>query len=213
MNKSSVIGIEPRGVAALRALATLCEYPTADSSKDVQGATEAVAALEEALPAVNQYRYVAAVEELGIDARQELFVSTFELGAACVPYVSVHLFGEESFKRGAFLSALRGRMGELGFDVGRDLPDHIATMLRFLAVLDRDEAETLVHYCLLGAVTKMRGLLSEGHAYRALLDTVEGVLRWCLPGIEGAPLPPEGAADAACALAGNGCSGTEVGRA
>jgi nitrate reductase molybdenum cofactor assembly chaperone len=63
---------------------------------------------------------------------QEIYASTFDVNPACCLYVGYQLFGD-SYKRGAFMARLSGEYRARGFDTGRELPDHLSVMLRFIA--------------------------------------------------------------------------------
>lgn len=70
---------------------------------------------------------------------EETYTGLFELDASHHPYVGYHLFGE-SYKRSAFLVGLKDRYRHYGIECGAELPDHLAVVLRFLAV-NEDPAE------------------------------------------------------------------------
>ena len=55
-------------------------------------------------------RFAAGMSPLTTDEREELYTATFDVTPACVPYVSIHLFGEENFKRGEFMAALHAAL-------------------------------------------------------------------------------------------------------
>ena len=65
---------------------------------------------------------------------QEVYTNAFDLQPVCYPYVGYQLFGE-SYKRGAFLVKLQEEYRARGFSAGKELPDHLPVMLRFLSVL------------------------------------------------------------------------------
>lgn len=126
---------------------------------------------------------------------EELYSSTFDLGATCHPYVGYHLLGE-SYKRSVFLLELKACYRAQGFEVPEnELPDHLAVMLRFLAANDDSTlAAELVHEALLPAIDRMTGRVkSEGydeerasmplespkpdHPYRQVLEALQLVLQ------------------------------------
>jgi len=125
------------------------------------------------------------------EEREELFTSVFDVSPACVPYVSVHLLGEENFKRGAFMAALHRRYQETGFSTGGELPDHLAVLLRFAAETHEAERRELVQFCLLGPLDRMIEALAAENPYCGLLATVREVLRAAYPDLEPAPSPRE----------------------
>ncbi|HBO69971.1 MAG TPA: nitrate reductase [Deltaproteobacteria bacterium] len=114
---------------------------------------------------------------------EELFTSTFDLQATCAPYVGVHLFGE-GYKRRVFLSGLNALYSSRGFSAGRELPDHLTVLLRFLAgPADDEEARILVEDGLAPALEKMIETFGDsGNPYGDVLRALRMVL---LPGHHG----------------------------
>lgn len=114
---------------------------------------------------------------------EEIFTSTFDLQATCAPYVGVHLFGE-GYKRRVFLARLSAMFSSRGFSAGRELPDHVAVLLRFLAgPADDEEARILVEDGLAPALAKMINTFDEsGNPYGDVLRALRMVL---LPGHDG----------------------------
>jgi nitrate reductase delta subunit len=95
---------------------------------------------------------------------EEVYTGTFDLDAACHPYVGYHLFGE-TYKRSIFLVELKGRYSAVGFTFPEnELPDHLAVILHFLAVTrDNTQAEEIARDALLPVLDRMTGRAkSEG---------------------------------------------------
>lgn len=170
----------------LQTLARLLEYPTGQD----------YAAFAPALGALSR------------DEREELYTATFDVTPTCVPYVSIHLFGEENFKRGEFMAALGARYAAAGFETRGELPDHLSVMLRFLAQTDEAERRELVRFCLLGPLGKMIAALSDENPYRALLKAVREVLTAAYPDLQPALSPLEQMqTHSACKTVTDGCGG------
>jgi len=109
--------------------------------------------------------------------RAELHARTFELNPACILYVSVHLFGEESFKRAQLMTGLDEAYGAAGFARGGELPDHLGVILRFAPHFSDEEWRDLCRLCLVGAAAKMRDALARsGNPYSYLLQSIHGLL-------------------------------------
>lgn len=85
---------------------------------------------------------------------EELFFRTFDMAPQCAPYLSVHLFGEESFKRAELMTGLAAAYGEVGLAHNGELPDHLSVLLR-LGPCIPDWPE-LVESCVLRGVASMR---------------------------------------------------------
>ena len=134
---------------------------------------------------------LSALAALTPDQREELYTATFDVNPRCLPYLSIHLFGEENFKRGEFMAALHHQYETRGFDRGRELPDHIGTLLRYAATLEDPERRELAEFCILGPLGKLIAALDGDHPYRPLLVAADDALRAAYPGIEPALSPLE----------------------
>jgi nitrate reductase delta subunit len=200
------------GSPQLIALASLLEYPAADfrcrlrdarhvlDLPPADAAADAPAGTAHAARALAAFdRFADTLSAAAPETREEWFTATFDVTPACVLHVSIHLFGEENYKRGQFMARLLARYHEVGFRHGGELPDHLAVLLRYAAQADPAERRELVEFCLLGPVGAMIAGLPEDHPYRPLLDTVREVLRAGVPGLEPAPVA------SAARLAAHGC--------
>lgn len=95
---------------------------------------------------------------------EEVYTGTFDLDAACHPYVGYHLFGE-TYKRSAFLVELKQRYNAEGYEFpGTELPDHLPIILHFLAVTKDDVLSVeIARDALLPVLDRMTGRVkSEG---------------------------------------------------
>lgn len=141
----------------------------------------------------------ALVETAPLGQMQELYTGTFDLDATCHPYVGYHLFGE-SYQRSALLLGLKERYRARDFTTGNELPDHLAVMLRFLAVCqDTSLTIELCRDAILPALRRMMGehepsdnseasasQLSRSNGHRARLELRTG------PAAEVRPHPYDG---------------------
>jgi nitrate reductase delta subunit len=160
----------------LASLAPLLEYPVAGSIAAALRCRAGLAAAHpEAAAAVGRFLEWLANEPA--ETQEEVFTRTFLVMPSCVPYVSVHLFGDESFRRGRLMASLREAYDREGFDPGPELPDHVAVLLRFAPSLASDELDELVHHCLAGPVAAMAGRLERTrNPYLHALEAVRLVL-------------------------------------
>lgn len=76
-------------------------------------------------------RFVDAIREMSLAEWEELHTITLDLSPLFVPYVGHAVWGE-SYRRGAFMADLARAYGEIGLDLGGELPDHIEPVLRYL---------------------------------------------------------------------------------
>jgi nitrate reductase molybdenum cofactor assembly chaperone NarJ/NarW len=95
------------------------------------------------------------VDASPLAAMQEEYVATFDFNPATAAYLGHHLFGDNQ-KKGGFMIRLKQEFSRYEFvPAGRELPDHLAVVLAFLAHLARHEndavrREFISHYVLPG---------------------------------------------------------------
>ncbi|MEI6606409.1 MAG: molecular chaperone TorD family protein [Verrucomicrobiota bacterium] len=186
---------------SLALLARLLSYPDADFD----------ALMDQALATMDSLPLIAfgsAFGALSHDAREELYTATFDVTPSCVPYVSIHLFGEENFKRGEFMAALHSQYAQSGFETFDELPDHIAVLLRYAATLGEPARRELVEFCLLGPLVKITAALPGEHPYHFVLDAVVETLLTGYPGLQPplSPLEQMRQHGGACPVVADGCN-------
>lgn len=76
-------------------------------------------------------RFVARVHSIDLGDWEELHTRTLDLSPHFVPYVG-HVVWGESYHRGAFMADLKREMAAHRVDLGGELPDHLAPILRLL---------------------------------------------------------------------------------
>lgn len=157
------------------ALATLLEYP--DGAYAAKAA-RARAALEALAPDVAQasvpfFSHLAATP--GFE-QEELFTRTFDWAPERALELGWHLYGEQ-YERGAFLVKTRDLLRAHGVEEGRDLPDHVGTLLRLVGRMPPESAGRFVQQFMRPALVKLRaGFGADPHPYLALLAAIEGAL-------------------------------------
>jgi len=154
----------------LESFAELLTYPAGDPAPAALRCRDLVAGKGAArhLGAFLARAQAAAPHEM-----EELFSSTFDLDPACAPYVGHHLCGEGP-KRGAFLARLAQVYREDDFEVPsppRELPDHLAVVLRYLARVATGPArQALLEDGLVPALDRMLAApLEPDNVYRSVL--------------------------------------------
>ncbi|MCC6315036.1 MAG: molecular chaperone TorD family protein [Thermomicrobiales bacterium] len=140
----------------LRGFADLLEYPTPALPEALRRLQARLAEFDAA--AAQELRpfagYVAVTPTTQLE---EAYTSMFDLDPKCHLYIGYHLFGD-SYKRSAFLLGLKERFGASGFSVDDELPDHLSTLLRFVAMTrDETEAGEIVADALRPALDTMTG--------------------------------------------------------
>jgi nitrate reductase delta subunit len=162
----------------LERLAALLEYPAPASLAAAVACREALGrSAAEAADSVG--RFVEWLANEPQEALEEVYTRTFLIAPSCVPYASVWLFGDESFRRGRLMAELREAFARERFDAGPELPDHVSVLLRFAPRLAADELDELVRYVLAGPVAAMTERLARTknpylHALEAVRLVLEG---------------------------------------
>lgn len=164
---------------AYRLFAYILEYP----SSDLRGRVEECAELLSTVNHQAEHRlrkFQSLVQDTTSSRLEEVYTGTFDLQVVCYPYVGYQLFGE-SYKRGAFMVGLKEQYRQCGFSEGKELPDHLAVLLRFLAILDDAEAsQEISTMCLMPSLDKMALAFKDkdqpyGEVVLALLDFLNGI--------------------------------------
>ena len=137
--------------------------------------------------------------------REEIFTRTFDLSPVCTPYVGIHLFGEENYKRGELMSHLNESYHKVQYSSTGELPDHLGVLLPYAAQTSEEEFRSLVEFCLLGPIARMIQKLGDKNAYEVFLETIQAVLKKEAPGVSAAPLPVAQIPLSCASQSGGGC--------
>lgn len=134
--------------------ARLLEYPTVKPDLAARQCAQMVAPYPaQASRALTEFADFARDASLG--CLEETYTGAFDLKAAFQPYVGYHLFGD-TYNRSLFLVGLSERYRQHGFSIERELPDHLAVMLRFLEICpDPVMRDELIREALLPVLEKM----------------------------------------------------------
>lgn len=108
---------------------------------------------------------------------EEAFTGTFDLQAACHPYIGYQLCGE-SQQRTFFMLKLQEVYRCHGFAPDGDLPDHLSEVLRFIgSIAAQDCRRELIRDGVLPALENMiRGVATGSAPYLALLKALQSFL-------------------------------------
>lgn len=156
--------------------AHLLEYPTPALSGQVKACIESLRPMHPEA-AGKLFDFSNSLQEHSRSQMEELYTSTFDMQPVCYPYVGYHLFGE-SYKRGAFMAKLVEGYRACGYAAGQELPDHVAVILRFLALgamaRNNDFGHILLLEGLLPALEKMTAAFEgqAGNPYSAVLSAL-----------------------------------------
>jgi nitrate reductase delta subunit len=150
------------------AMASLFDYPYPEFE---EGSARAIAASSGESRSLLQ-AFHDGFAPLGISQQQELYIDTFDVCAETSPYIGHHLFGEE-IRRSQLMAQLRGRYRESGLEDTIELPDHLANVLRFLAIASAGEERTeLICHCLIPALEHMLRAFRPGNPYALLVQAL-----------------------------------------
>ncbi len=140
----------------LHYFADLLSYP---SPSLLDSATACAASVGSLNPQSEAFlrEFATYVEKTPLTDVEESYTGLFDLDPKCYLYVGYHILGE-NYKRSVFILGLKDRYTAHGFDAEGELPDHLAVMLRFLAMTDdEDLAHELIADAVLPSIDKMTG--------------------------------------------------------
>lgn len=122
------------------------------------------------------------LSRLSANELRELYTRTFDLAPVCTPYLSVHLFGESSFKRAQLMTGLAEQYAAKGIVSNGELPDHLGIVLDALEQLEPPEQRDLLTYCLKAGLEKMHvELLRQENPFVLAIQALERlVATWTL---------------------------------
>lgn len=111
------------------------------------------------------------VKEKSLHELQELYVRTFELDPVCNLYIGVHIFGEDGFKRGSFMSRLKEAYLQYGINNNNDIADFLPCVLRLASKIeDKNKFNSLVEECIVGPLDLILDTFKEeSNPYKDLL--------------------------------------------
>ncbi len=158
-------------------LAKLLDYPDKNYISQLR---TIINYFQEKSPATSRFLedFLSQLLDLSLEQIQEIQTATFDVNPICVPYVSVHLFGEESFKRSQLMAGLAMAYADEEFDSGKELADHLRNILNFAPYFKAEEWDELVSFVLLDSVEKMQGKLKQpDHVFLPLLNAILERLR------------------------------------
>ncbi|MBI5415805.1 MAG: molecular chaperone TorD family protein [Candidatus Omnitrophica bacterium] len=157
-------------------LGSFLEYP-GDGPRDIARAAEVAVESGSEAAAAFLHGFSAEMDAMEPWMRQEHYVRTFDVMPKCPLYLSVHLFGEESFKRAELMTGLKTVYERHNRFEMTELPDHLALVLKNNEIFEDEEWAELVSMCILPALPKMiRGLEKCGNSYALVLKAVQALL-------------------------------------
>ncbi len=157
--------------------ANILDYPGPRLFDDVR---DCITSLEpdqiEAARLLGEFR--SSLEEARIGRIEEIYTATFDLQAGCSLYAGYHLLGDD-YRRSMLLVKLKGWYRERDFTAGKELPDHLCVLLRFLALHGHEpDSRELISDCVIPAVSRIvEGAKRVATPYRPVLEALLHCLR------------------------------------
>ena len=145
-----------KGNQVFSLLAEALEYPQEGWVRSVESGVQAIAG---EFPSAEKdiLRFYESVARESLDKLEETYTQTFDFNPTSCLYAAYQIRGE-NHKRNSFMAKLNGIYKEHGYSSGKELPDHLPTMLKFLALLGQDNDElkiTLLKDSIVPAVKKL----------------------------------------------------------
>ncbi len=160
----------------LESIAALLDYPDFRIRERAIEACRAAAGCSPG-PAAALEGFRGFVDRSPLREIEEAYTRAFDFEPAVCLEAGYHLFGDTR-RRGTFLAGLKDAYRRAGFEAGRELPDHLPTLLRFLAgPALSEEKEELADQCVIPAAAAIRRRLEEKqHPYAPVLAAVVEIL-------------------------------------
>jgi nitrate reductase delta subunit len=173
--------------AILSDLAELFSYPHGDVAGIARHCVALLGSRGAAASALRDFADWAGSVDAG--EMEEVYSATFDLEPACAPYVGWQICPDPE-RRNLFLIGLAEVYSRDGFRPREELGDHVAEVLRFLAVARDEEARrTLLHEGLAPAAARMASSFdARTNPYRWLLGALAA---WAESDAVRRPLPAQ----------------------
>lgn len=153
-------------------IGTFLEYPVNDFRGMLLIAADQIEPVS-AQASIYLKDFFSKMKRMDLAMWQEYYVQTFDLMPQCSLYISVHLFGEESFKRAELMAGLKSVYESRGATASTELPDHLAVVLKQNALLNDEEWSEFVAMCLLPVIPIMvKKLEKNANPYSFILKTI-----------------------------------------
>ncbi|MCC6758960.1 MAG: nitrate reductase molybdenum cofactor assembly chaperone [Candidatus Omnitrophica bacterium] len=155
-------------------LGSCLEYPATAQAWEMLSmtASEIQSSSEQASNFLREF--ISKMKRMDLGMKQEYFVKTFDLMPECSLYLSVHLFGEESFRRAELMAGLKATYERNGAWASTELPDHLAVVLKQSVALSPEEWADLVSMAIIPALPIMIDKLEKNkNPYALVLKAVQ----------------------------------------
>jgi len=149
------------------------EYPLEDFRAEFKQMNDEILSLSN-MAAYNFQEFVANINKMSFCEWQEYYVKTFDVTPQCGLYLSVHLFGEENYKRAELMTGLKAVYERKSAFKMSELPDHLSVIFNMYAEFNDEEWSDLVNMCMIPALSKIAELLEKhNNPYAFLIKTIK----------------------------------------
>ncbi len=151
-------------------LADAFDYP---ASGWLERLVSACAALPQGSVRNGVTAFLTRIEPLSTSEREEIFTRTFDLNPLVPAYVGYVIYGD-NYQRGEFMAKLKRAQDAVGVDAKGELPDHLRSVLRYLARADTPLPALLaILHPAVKKISKSLVTFDAQSPYRGLLETTE----------------------------------------
>ncbi len=139
-----------------RDFADLLEYPGPQLRSHAEALRSRLEPLDEGAAALIG-EFLSALDGMSAGRLEEIYTGAFDLQPEYCLYAGHHLFGEDR-RRNLFLARLAEHYRARSFSPGRELPDYLPALLRFVAGHESEaETQELIEECIVPALRKLAG--------------------------------------------------------
>lgn len=165
--------MEPTMSAAYTTLADAFSYPAPGRLETLN---RGLAAMPKGAGKDAHAAFVNGIQRLSLGEWEELHTRTLDLNPPAAPYIGYQTWGD-SYQRGAFMATMNRTLALAGVDTDGELPDHLAPILRYLAVTSEPLPEMVE---LLGpALDRMLSALRKAESDNPYVSLLQAVRSLC----------------------------------
>ncbi|OGP13240.1 MAG: nitrate reductase molybdenum cofactor assembly chaperone [Deltaproteobacteria bacterium RIFCSPLOWO2_02_FULL_50_16] len=157
-------------------LSRLIEYPEDDFQENLKHCLKLTE--KHHLKKVDGLRSFAHTAKcMNLSELEEYYTRTFDINPVTALEVGWHLYGE-TYERGSFLVKMRNLSKKLNISESRELPDHLAHLLKLLGPMEEQEARQIISQYLLPGIKKMiEGFENKENIFEGVFITIRDILQ------------------------------------
>jgi nitrate reductase molybdenum cofactor assembly chaperone NarJ/NarW len=123
--------------------------------------------------------FSSLLDSSSVDTVQEFYSETFELKPKCTLHVGVHIFGDDTLKRGVLMARFKEAYQDYDVKQSSELPDFLPTLLVLSTKINEIQLlHSLLEECLIFPVEKMIESFDQSqNPYVFLLVSIHNLLK------------------------------------